>query len=56
MKTPVSASRPMSAIIPTQTAIDTLYPSAKSSHTAPTSENGTASSTIAVFTPDFVFV
>src|SRR5947209_2193096 len=48
MMLPVSASRPASAIIPTHTATLRLYWSSHSSHTAPTSENGTASITIAV--------
>ncbi len=56
MKTPVSASSPMSAISPTHTAIETLYPSAQSSHTAPTAENGTASITSAALNADFVFM
>jgi len=41
--------------MPTQTATDRLYPSSQSSQTAPTSEKGTASSTIAVSMAEPVF-
>ena len=40
MKTPVSASSPMSAIIPTQTAIDVLKRAIHSVQIAPTAANG----------------
>ena len=55
MKTPVSASIPSNAIIPNQTAMLRLYPSAYTIQSAPTAENGTASRTIAVLASERVF-
>jgi hypothetical protein len=56
MKTPVSASNPMRAIMPTQTAIETLNFRIKRNQTAPTRENGTASMTMPALTGDLVFI
>ncbi|MGC4068513.1 MAG: hypothetical protein QM784_28465 [Polyangiaceae bacterium] len=56
MKTPVSASRPRSAIIPTHAAMETLYPSTWKSKIAPTAENGTASITMLDLKTERVFM
>ena len=54
MTTPVSASRPAKAMMPTHTATLMLYPSQKIAANAPTSEKGTASMTMAVLTAERV--
>ena len=46
----------MSAIIPTQTAIETLKASRYSNQTAPIAENGTASIISPALNADFVFM
>ena len=48
MTTPVSAATPASAMKPTATATDRLKPSHHSSHSPPTSANGSDSMTISV--------
>src|SRR5215469_3230511 len=48
MNTPVSASKPIRATIPTHDAIDRRYPRIFISQTAPTTEKGTAKSTMPV--------